>query len=37
MTTTGNSLTSNIKAMITGYEDLEEDQEEVEEKEYKVA
>jgi len=38
MTTTGNSLTSNIKAMITGYEDLEEeDQEEEEEKEYKAA
>ncbi len=38
MTTTGNSLTSNIKAMITGYEDLEEEvQEEEEEKEYKAA
>ena len=38
MTTTGNSLTSNIKAMITGYEDLEHEEEKIEEeKEYKAA
>ena len=29
MTTTGKTPTSNIKAMITGYEELEDDQEEV--------
>ena len=30
MTTTGKTPTSNIKAMITGYEEIENDQEEVE-------
>ncbi|MCK5371884.1 MAG: cytochrome b/b6 domain-containing protein, partial [Cyclobacteriaceae bacterium] len=35
MTTTGETLTSNIKAMITGFEEFEPEEEELKEKEKK--